>query len=490
MPNVQITHSKAHHAHDDVAAAVDPNDSSRLIAASEHQPNVAEELCHIDVRYSTTSGATWSTSASLALPPGATGTINPSVAWDSTGQAYLAVAATTRSSGGSGTGIWVYTSSDGGAHWSAPVAVAAGDDFPALAADPFTGTVYLAARRGIGNLKISTSTDHGGSWSAPYQLVDSHYEVSRPSIAVGGAHSPAKSTVLVVWGSDGAVIAAHSSDGGLSFTSPSTINQGLGTDQLATPSCAARGRTFAVACTNQLPANRQIWLKFSIEQGVEALFTPAGREAVIERNGEECFNPRLACAGLGIVGCAFYRRESIDSTPLIDVDFEVVSDDKRPSETVTDVPWDPAKGGFTSGGSADTTFLEEPFALLASDDNHWHAVWPDTRTGRRQLWTMIFESPHPPLGAEHLFESYARVLFGVIQDGGGVIDPGGHVPPYGPPDGMLVGAVAYLLADKIGGGRGARHRLAALKAIARGANAELARAGMKRSELLALLPHG
>jgi len=509
MTNIQITHSKGSQARCDVAVAVHALDAQKLVTAAKYIPAVAEEHCYVDVHYSTDSGATWKSANALILPPGASGSKAPSLAWDKSGTLFLALAALRSDSAGRGAGVYVYRSTDGGLNWSAPVHVNVGNDFPALACDPRDGTVYLVGWE-LQEIRCARTSDSGATWTLTMsagqvkKLNDVHtgyfYDVSPPSICVGN-ESPASSTVLVTWFADGEILGAYSKNGAHTFSNPALLGWSiahgpspvdipydpafphLGDDELRVPapSCAASGRTFAVAWYQR---EARI-IRYALSTEGLAPLLQGDRELNLERS-EPCFNPQLCCAADGTVGCTFYQVEKgVTNNPAISVEFEVLSDDLR-GRDVTQHPWKPTTGAFTKSGHADIGFTCAKTGIAVSSTGVWHAVWPDTRTGKRELWTDAFTAPVPNLWKDHDWRTAVRILFGVIQDGGGETVPGGHVPPYGPPDGILVAALASVLSEKLEGKRGQALRRTALKTLAGITLNQLAETGFSREELLAL----
>ncbi len=128
------------------------------------------------------------------------------------------------------------------------------------------------------------------------------------------------------------------------------------------------------------------------------------------------------------------------------------------------------------------TFIGEYFGLDASPHG-FHVLWTDTRTGMQELFTShvllswIFR--HPPLPL-----SYVEILFGIVNDGGGLgRTPDGKPvpePPWGPDLEMIKCLAIDGLAQSMSGRSGLDIRRAALSAIertARGALGELGAAG-------------
>lgn len=137
----------------------------------------------IRVKYSADDGATWTGVGSPIPGQGAaTGdaTFNndqgPIVADPTTGDVFDVYAAgeagIQKGSSASFNNIYVSRSSDNGKTWTAtlvyhaPLFTGLNNVFPSLAVDPVTGTLY-AVWTDTHGVAVSTSTDHGTTWSAP-----------------------------------------------------------------------------------------------------------------------------------------------------------------------------------------------------------------------------------------------------------------------------------------------------------------------------------
>jgi hypothetical protein len=132
----------------------------------------------VHVQKSTDDGATWKASGDPVVAQGSTtgsSTFNniqgPIVADPTTGNVYDIYAAGTPQSkccSADFNNIYVSRSTDGGAHYTSQLVSTAGtaldNIFPSLAVDPANGNLYATWSDGHG-IWVSTSTDHGVSWS-------------------------------------------------------------------------------------------------------------------------------------------------------------------------------------------------------------------------------------------------------------------------------------------------------------------------------------
>lgn len=139
----------------------------------------------IHVQESTDDGLTWQkVSSPIAGQGGATGqatfdNIQGPIVADPAGNhlydVYAAGEQQTKAHSSNFNNIFVSNSTDGGKHWqailvhSAPVGTALNNIFPSLAVDRTTGTVY-AVWTDSHTVWLSSSTDHGRSWTSPLDV--------------------------------------------------------------------------------------------------------------------------------------------------------------------------------------------------------------------------------------------------------------------------------------------------------------------------------
>jgi hypothetical protein len=141
--------------------------------------------------------------------------------------------------------------------------------------------------------------------------------------------------------------------------------------------------------------------------------------------------------------------------------------------TVTDQPWDPTVDAPVVGLGTPfvpvapaTKFIGDYFGFAAGPTGFF-PFWTDTRTGIQEIFTSrVFLTTDPA----PLFATWMQILFGVVQDGGGIAIVGGHVvpiPPRGPGIEMLNAIVIAELAKAVPGAKGKAVRKSALQAVAK-----------------------
>jgi hypothetical protein len=169
VSNIQITHeTDENNARSESNVVIDPNDPSRMVAASKRFVNFHQYNFTLATSYSTDGGHTWHDSAPLATP-GFTVLSDPTMAWDDSGNLLLAGLTGINPPAPTVLGIVIYTSTDGGKTWSAPNPIhsSSSDDKQWMAGDanpasPFHGNVYVVWDDG--GLAFARSTDHGATW--------------------------------------------------------------------------------------------------------------------------------------------------------------------------------------------------------------------------------------------------------------------------------------------------------------------------------------
>ena len=251
--NVQVTSGTLKQARSESIIAVNPRDRNNLIAASKKFSNPDTYRFTIGVRVSYDGGDNWQ-DATLPLleewtefdgdiiieGPGMT---DPAGAFDDFGNAFM-VGEPIRYKDRFGNiidtiGMYVYKSTDGGLHWSAPTPLHVDDlrdDKSWIACDnnpasPYYGHVYVAWGA-VYELRFARSTDHGANWKgvgneAPgSKLADQTFA---PEISVG-----LDGTVHIVWhyddeGTTGTTTIEYmrSTDGGETFEAQKSVVTGV-----------------------------------------------------------------------------------------------------------------------------------------------------------------------------------------------------------------------------------------------------------------------
>ena len=505
----QVTSSNAKQSRSESVVSVNPTNTNNLIAASKKFIDPLIYHFTIGVSYSFNGGGSW-TESSLTPLQGSDGMTDPALAFDNLGNAFL-VAEPWRYVVRNGVkdlegmGMYVYKSADGGQTWSAPGVLHPSDikdDKQWIVSDlnpgsPFYGNIYVCWAASA-PLRFSRSTNHGNSWKGIGN------SASGTAITVGNAFAPEitvgnDGVIHIVWHMPGTgeIRYMRSTNGGDSFT-PETVavtgvssltghlpftngwphfpNATFRVLTLAT-GCAVEGNRFIVAWADYRENVSRIYYRITDTNGN---WTGSGSGQPLLPNyqgsGLHHFHPQIISTGSGVVGCAFYEFGLKQGGYRIDVmiaasftngaSFDYV-------KKVTDQPWDPKVNAPLSHGDPNVTFIGEYFGLDASSDA-FALVWTDTRTGVQELFfdwvhTEKFELPDEFRGI------YAKIIFGVIQDGGGLIIVGGKpipIPPHGPAYDIL-NALAALDAVKAIGHRSSfeiqRSLLASIEAIAKDA---------------------
>jgi hypothetical protein len=277
----------------------------------------------------------------------------------------------------------------------------------------------------------------------------------------------------------------RSTDGGNSFEPVRRVADGL--TPLAKPAleelhgwphfdnATFRVRTFATSCSGEgglvavawadirerrpvviggqivMVGQSRIYYRRSLDYGVTWKGPDSGQPLLnLGLDERHCFHPQLQATGNGNVGCAFYSfgPEGLGKH-AIRVQMTVSWDDAATFPelaTVTDQPWDPALHAPELDEAPGVTFIGEYFGLDTGADD-FALLWTDTRTGYQELWSAVVETTR--LVRRRFPLLLVRILFGVAQDGGGVVIVGGkliRIPPRSPLTGEL-----QKLAEKVGG---------------------------------------
>jgi hypothetical protein len=238
--------------------AVNPIDSQHLVAGSKMYQNLPEYKFKIGTFVSFDGGQTWTDNGHLPGYPQQSGnegddyhiTSDPWTAFDDEGNAYFMVLDSPPDSQvtGAGWGMNLHRSLDGGRSWSDPIPIEAKEDpvtkelllsdkntltvdntGPDL--DGKTGNLYACWSEDapVANLSVlvSRSTDQGKTWSQGMPVSGADQSVIGCFLAVGPPENEGDlGVVYVFWldfSGDGAIRMANSTDGGESFSPPSTV---------------------------------------------------------------------------------------------------------------------------------------------------------------------------------------------------------------------------------------------------------------------------
>lgn len=237
--------------------AMNPLDPDNLVAGSKMYQNLGEYLFKIGTFVSFDGGQTWTDNGHLPGYPAQTGnegedyyvTSDIWMAFDDEGNAYAMVLDHPPGSlTGSGWGMTAHKSTDGGRTWSDRIPIHENqdpvsntlflDDKNTLIvdntgpdADGQTGNIYAcwSFDAAVANLAVfvSRSTDAGEAWSDPVNVSGADRAVLGCHVVVGPPETPGDPGVLYVFWRDFSAERnrmAKSTDGGETFSSPTTVN--------------------------------------------------------------------------------------------------------------------------------------------------------------------------------------------------------------------------------------------------------------------------
>lgn len=298
----------------------------------------------IAVARSTDGGVTWSAAALVnGNAVGDTGADTvPVIATD--GTAWVVVWVSTDTLGGTvGTDpdLLVSRSTDAGLTWSAPAALngdAAGDTLsdltPAITTDGAAWVVVWAQGQLIGgdfDVKRSTSTDDGATWSPPAYLnagagADTGDDV-QPTVAADGS-----GRFRAVWvtdenvggtlGTDGDLMLSRSDDGGITWTPPVPLAPDAQSDTAgdAQPSLATDGAGTWVAVWSRTPsglgADGDVVASRSADDGVTWTSPTTVNDDAGGDTGDDQF-PSLVTDGRGAWVVGWARSESLSDVDVL-----------------------------------------------------------------------------------------------------------------------------------------------------------------------------
>src|SRR5260370_30037816 len=321
------------------------------------------------------------------------------------------------------------------------------------------------------------------------------FRVSTPEINVA-----ANGNIYIVWISGNQIKMIVSTDGGDNFqpavspaTGVTTLSSSLpkphgwpvfpgGSFRVLTlPTACIFGKNVYVAWADFREGVSRIYWSLSKDGGASWTTGPSGEpllKGALPSNFQH-FHPQIVTDPGRVIGCAFYEFGPKPSTPLIDV-IMALSHNGGASfkhSTVTEQPWDPTVDAPWSHGDSNVTFIGYYFGLDASSTG-FYPLWTDTRTGIQELWTDIVPVKFkvPP----KIYGEVAEMLFGIIQDGGGVEIVGGHVipiPPRGPELDILFGVACHRIATLVTSREGIALQRAAMHMVAQVAIQEIQRLG-------------
>jgi hypothetical protein len=410
-----------------------PTNPYNMVGASKRFTNPVTYDFSLAAYATFDGGLSWTEAAPLVLLSGWAGISDPAVAWDNTGNAYVAALPFPPGGGFDTLGIALYKSSDGGRTWGSPTLIhssthddkqgATGDHNPA---SPFYGNVYVVWDDGSASgaqLRFARTTDKGVIWKSVGTNAIANTALASDSFSPEVTVA-ADGTVYVFWlnGETGNQIKfVKSTDGGESFSAPQVAVSNLTNLRSVLPivdnfpefpgasfrvltlptCCTGPGNTMLVAWADgrevQATSNKsRIYYRRSVDGGATWQGNTSGQPLLtgtaVSDTIQQDFHPQIRTTPTGAIGCAFYEfgpRGGGEFPPsLIDVFLAVSTDDGATfthRALVTDRPWDPAVDAPLSHGDPRVTFIGEYFGLGASRLGFF-PFWTDTRTGTQEIF--------------------------------------------------------------------------------------------------------
>jgi hypothetical protein len=317
--------------------AIDPENPRHLLAVYQEDRFPEDGCRNLTAAVSFNGGATWRESLLPGLAVAGGGpyerTSDPWITFGPGGRAYFASLGFNETSAPNG--VYLSSSDDGGLTWSDPAAVHSGtqtfDDKEAVVVDtrddsPYKGRVYVGwdsiDDRSQSEL-ISYSDDGGRTFQGPAILSSRGANLGIvPLVGPGGI-------VHAVWlsylGTQGFLLASHSSDGGRTWSPPATIAaaSSYGVDGSRTgaglPSAAVDGRNgnlYVVWEDDRFtPATDQVVLSRSTDGGQ----TWSAPQRVSDGPDDAAgFTPAVAVTPEGWVGVSYYSLRNNPSRVMVD----------------------------------------------------------------------------------------------------------------------------------------------------------------------------
>ncbi|MBZ5538781.1 MAG: hypothetical protein LAO31_22780 [Acidobacteriia bacterium] len=409
MSNIQVTHdTDLNNARSESSIAINPQNPQQIVAGSKKFKNITSYDFTLATAWSSDGGMTWTESAEIPIP-GWEGISDPALAWDDSGNVYLAALPFSKvPAEPNRVGIAVYKSTDGGKTWSKPnlIHASGGDDKQWAAGDgnpasPFRGRIYAAWDDGS-SMRFARTLDHGNTWigtgAGPAGSILANDSFA-PEINVA-----ADGSVYIVWAAGNEIKMIVSTDGGNSFHPAASPAKGVTTLPALLPNgsfrvhtlptaCAGTGKSVVVAWADYREGLSRIYHALSNDGGASWTTGLSGQPVIPDpaapTANQHHFHPQIVSDPNGVIGCAFYEFGLKPNAYLIDVIMARSFDGGATfSEhfTVTDQPWNPTVDAPWSNGNPNVTFIGDYFGLDASSEG-FYPLWTDTRTGIQELWT-------------------------------------------------------------------------------------------------------
>jgi hypothetical protein len=374
--------------------AIDPENPKHLLASYQEDRFPDEGCRNLTSAVSFDGGASWQESLLPRLTVAAGGpyerTSDPWVAFGTGGRAYFVSLGFNETSPQNG--VYLSASDDGGLTWGDPVAVHSGnqnfDDKESVVVDnrddsPYKGRVYVAwdsinsARQQPVLLTYSDDGGHSFAEGSILYIQGSNIGII-PLVGPGGI-------VHAVWLSyqrQVLMLAAHSTDGGRTWSAPVTVAtvSASGVDGSRTgaglPTAAIDGRTGALYVAWEddrfTPGTDQVVLSRSTDGGQ----TWSAPQRVSDGPGDAAsFTPAVAVTPEGWVGVAYYSLRNSPSRVLVDEYLAVSRSGGQTfakSQRLTASSWD-----LRFAATSDGFFLGD-YQGLATSSKTFYPLWIGT----------------------------------------------------------------------------------------------------------------
>jgi hypothetical protein len=416
--NIKINNDITTYLQNEEQVVMNPKDTTNLVAVWR---DFRLGYRQVGYGYSFDGGLTWG--QDLFEGSGYIWDSDPGLTVDTAGNFYAVILSYTGSTSDTN-GLFVYRSTDGGMNWTGPVTVINGvanvfEDKELIACDrsggPYTGNLYVAWMRfGSGEgIYVCRSTDGGDSFLSPLEI-DDVAALQWPTPCVGP-----NSEVYVAWISysgGGRIVLDRSYDGGATFGADITIQPvsfGWGSiyggiDVFSFP---------AIDCDiSQGPYNGNMYVAYMDDSpgftDTDIYFTRStdGGDSWSTKvrinddqlnNGCDQFHPWLTVAPDGSIIVVFLDRRLDPGNLLMDCYMTTSTDGGgtwSPNERITTVSSDPTAG---SGSRSCVTIgdplisvhraglLGEYISVTASSIDDIHPVWTDTRYGHQDVFVGV-----------------------------------------------------------------------------------------------------
>jgi hypothetical protein len=373
--------------------AINPEQENNLLASYQEGRFADGGARVLTYAASFDAGRTWQEGILPGLTQAAGGAFerasDPWVAFGPGGRAYYVSLAFNETS--QLNGIFVSVSEDGGRNWGSPVTVHATsadfDDKEAIVVDnqansPFRGRVYVGWDTATANqrqpLLFSYSSDGGASYRSPVTIDDQGANIGIiPMVGPGGV-------VHAVWtrfiGNDGTLVAARSTDGGDTWSTPVAISD-LHTAGLA------NARTGSILPTAAIDPRRGIlyvvWQDSRFSPGVDQIVFSSSKDGGQTWSAPKRvsdgpldaanFTPAVAVTPDGIVGVSYYSLRNDPSRGFAVDEYFAISRNQGKkflrSTRVSPASWDMRFAAFAEG------FFLGDYQGLAAGKKMFHLLW-------------------------------------------------------------------------------------------------------------------